>query len=389
MAFSDSNRVGVRYVAETAWSSTPAGPSMQEINLTSESLKSNINTVTSDTIRDDRNVSDITQVGGGAGGDIGLELRYGEYDDLIEACLQGSWATTVVSAGGNFNGATISGNGLQAVVSGNILRVTGATTGSNNGDYRVLAVTTTGASATISVAVASTGVAASFTSEVFGAGTRLQGKNLRNGVTSRSFTFEKEFADVSSFARYPGMRITAMTVNMEAQSILTGSFSMMGKTQSVASATLASTTVDPSTNPVMNASDNVSNIWEGAEAVSDICFSAISFTLNNNPREQQCVGQSSLSGIATGRAEVTGEFSAYFENNSVITKYTNGTKTNFRFQVDDSDGNSYVFDIPRVTLNDMTVAATGPNNDVLQEGTWGAAVNLSGTYAIQITALDA
>lgn len=394
MSLADSNRVGVRFIEETVYGETPAGPVMQELNLTSESLKSNTNTVTSETIRADRNVSDITPVGGGAGGDVGFELRYNDIEPLIAGALQQAWVTTAVStnvATADFSAATIDADSsaLNHVVVGQFLRVRGATTGGNNGDYRVGAVSTVAGDTTLHLTDASSGSAAAFTSEVFAAGTSLVGRHVRNGTTTKSFTVEKEFSDVSSFAQYAGMRVTAMSLNFESQAILTGSLGFVGKSQVTASATLASTTTPATTNTVMNASGNVGRVWEGGQAVTGVCFQSISVDLNNNPREQACVGSDSLIGVGTGRAEITGNVTAYFENNGLIDKFTSGTKSNFRFQINDIDGNSYIVDIPLITYTDFTIAAGGGNQDVVQDGSWGASIDTSGTYSIQFDALDA
>lgn len=390
----DSNRVGLRYVEEAAFGVTPTGPEMQDLNLTSESLKSNTNTVTSETIRADRNVSDITQVGGGAGGDVGFELRFNDIEPLIAGALQEAWVTTAVSttvASAQVSAAIVEADtsALNHIVVGQFLRLRGATTGGNDGDYRVGAVSTTGDHTRLTLTDASSGSAAAFTSEVFAAGTSLVGRHIRNGVTPKSFTVEKEFSDVSSFARYAGMRVTAMSLNLESQAILTGSFGFTGKSQATASATLASATLPSSTNTVMNASGNVGRVWEGGQAVTGVAFQSISIDLNNNPREQAKVGSDSLVGVGTGRAEVTGNVTAYFENNGLIDKFTAGTKSNFRFQITDIAGNSYIVDIPLVTYTDFTIAAGGGNQDVVQDGSWGASIDTSGTYSIQIDALDA
>lgn len=396
--FADSNRVGLRWVAESTWGTTPAGPAMQALNFTGESLVSTNNTVTSDTIRDDRNVSDLTIVGGGAGGDVSFELRYDDIDDLILGALNADWVEVAITSSGVASAAFATSstiiadtNVLSAVVSGMFVRVGSATTAGNDGTYRVTNTSTVAAGRhEIHLAVASSGGAPGFSTEVFGAGTRLQGKNARNGTTRKSFTLEKAFTDVSSaFHQFSGMRVTQMDLDITSQQILTGSFGFTGKGQDVASATVASTVADPSTNTVMNASGNVGSIWEGGESQTDLIFESITLSLNNNPREQTRVGSDQLAGVGQGRCEVTGSFEAYFANNQIIDKYVAGTKTSLRFQVNDLSGNSYVFDIPKVTLTDTAITADGPNDDVMQNVSWGASVDDTNTYAFQVTALDA
>lgn len=394
--FSDANRVAVRYIKEATWGTTPTGPAMTELPITSESFKSDITTVTSDTIRSDRNVADRVKVGGGASGDVGFELRYGDWDAFLEGALQSSFATTVFSAtlaSAYVSGAKLhcTGSVMNSVVSGQFLRIANASNTANNGDYRVTYVSTVNASTrSLVMADASSGASAAFTGEVLNAAnTTVKGKMMRNGVTPTSFTIEKEFADVSAFHQFAGMRVGTMAMNLEQQSILTGNFGFIGKSQVATSVTLASTTASPTTNPVMNASGNVVRIWEGSEAVTGAYFQSISIELNNNPREQAVVGSDSLAGVATGRCEIGGSFSAYFEDNTTLDKFVNATDTSFRFQINDNDGNSYIISIPAVRLEEADIVAGGANTDVLQNFSWGAFINGPGTHSIQIDVLDA
>jgi hypothetical protein len=393
MSFADANRTALRYIKEATWGVTPTGPLMQDLNFTSESLNGTFAAVTSDTIRSDRNISDITQVGGGAGGDVNFELRYSEMDALIEAAMLSQWATTLVSAA--VASCTVSASrikcdssALNNVVVDQHLRVT-ASVAANNLDVRVTVVSTVGGDTVLDVVNASSGAAVSFTSEIFSAGAGVvQGKMIRNGVTNSSFTLEKEFADVSAVHSFTGSRVGSLSLSFESQSILTGTIGFNGKGIAVASATLASATVAATTNPVMNASGNVGDVWEGSDVAGGICFQSFTIDISNNNREQAKVGSQTLAGIAAGRCEVTGSMTAYFENNSMISKFVNDTNSSFRTKVTDSDGNSYLISIPNTKYTAATIEAGGVDSDVVQDLTFGAIVDSGGTYAVQIDALD-
>lgn len=394
MSISDTNRVGLSYVEEAAWASTPAGSNMQELNYTSESLKANINTVTSETIRSDRNISDIVKTGGGAGGDMSFEMRYGEYDEFIEGALFNDWVSTRVStavASAFFSGATIeaTSSALNHMVSGYMVRVSDASVTADNGDYRVTDVVTSAGRTTITLADASSGSSPAFTSGVFTASTLLQGNHLRNGTTLHSYTVERSYADVSAFHVFEGMRIGSMTLEFATQAILTGTFGLNGKGLSADTSSVASTTTSPSVSDIMNASDNVGRIWEGGEAVTGIIFQNITVELTNNLRDQNKIGSADLAGIGAGRCEVTGTLTAYFEDNSLLTKFVNNTASNLRFQVTDEEGNSYIITLPRVKFTDHDSPAGGGNADVIQTIPFGATVDDTNTYAIQVDALNA
>ena len=139
----------------------------------------------------------------------------------------------------------------------------------------------------------------------------------------------------------------------------------------------------------MNASGNVVRVWEGGNAITGAAFKTITLDLNNTPREQSKIGSDALAGVATGRCEISGGLSAYFENNSLVNKFTGSTASSFRFQIQDNAGNAYVITVPRIKYTDFTVAAGGGNADVMQDGSWGATVDSNGLYAVQIDALEA
>ena len=86
----DSSQTQLYFVEETTWGTTPAA-ALKELRFTGESLGFNIETVTSNEIRADRQVSDLIQTNASASGAVNFELSYGAYDELIAAALFGDW----------------------------------------------------------------------------------------------------------------------------------------------------------------------------------------------------------------------------------------------------------------------------------------------------------
>jgi hypothetical protein len=92
MTIQSTNRVAIAKVRETTFGVTPVNPVFKAIRETSSSLAVNPQTVVSNEIRSDRQVSDLILVGVQAGGDIGGEMSFQTMDDDLEEALQGSWA---------------------------------------------------------------------------------------------------------------------------------------------------------------------------------------------------------------------------------------------------------------------------------------------------------
>ncbi|MDB5490360.1 MAG: hypothetical protein JWO78_209 [Micavibrio sp.] len=95
----DSSSMRMAYIAETVYGVTPATPVFKTMRVTGESIKPNKKYVSSDEIRADGNIPDLTLVGSEAGGSIPFELSYGSYDDLFEGLFRNTWAANVLKNG--------------------------------------------------------------------------------------------------------------------------------------------------------------------------------------------------------------------------------------------------------------------------------------------------
>ena len=91
MAIASADRVRLAYVVESIPGTTPTTPALQIVRLTGESLDVTRENIVSSELRADRNVMDLIQVGGGAGGGVVFELSYGTYDNWLASALQRSW----------------------------------------------------------------------------------------------------------------------------------------------------------------------------------------------------------------------------------------------------------------------------------------------------------
>lgn len=99
MAIAASSGARLAYVPEATFGTTPATPTFKTLRATGGGLRTNKATITSDEIRADRNVPDEAMVGQDVAGSYPFELSYGSHDDLLEAVMQGAWATNVLKNG--------------------------------------------------------------------------------------------------------------------------------------------------------------------------------------------------------------------------------------------------------------------------------------------------
>lgn len=390
MAIADTNRVKFRYLEESAWNTTPAS-AMSEFRLTGESLNYNIANTTSEEIRSDRQVTDLVQTSASVDGDLNWELSYGAQDDLFEGMLLSDWvgvgggSTETITSGESAsnldfdldstgNTITFGSSVTHAVVAGQWIELTGSA--ADDGFHLVTAVS--GQELTVE------SIATTETLDETDAAT-VTGARLRNGTTEKSYTLEKEFNDITQLLSYTGCEVNQGTMNFATGSIVNGTFSVIGGGSAIGTSTVGtgSPTAAP-TNDVMNAVSNIGSLREGGTEVTSAYLNEISFTINNNLRGQEAVANLGFVGIGTGRCDVTGSFTAYFEDQTLYNKYLNGTRTSLDIRVADASGNAYVISMPEIEYDSGTVVAEGGNADVMVSLSFTAIRDVTYDNTIQI-----
>lgn len=98
-SFASGSSHGLRYIKETVFGITPAAPAMKALRHTSCSIALNKDSFQSDELRRDAQISDLRHGLKQVGGDIGIELSYGEFDDFLAAAVMGAWDGDVLKAG--------------------------------------------------------------------------------------------------------------------------------------------------------------------------------------------------------------------------------------------------------------------------------------------------
>ncbi len=99
---SDTNRVGLRFFQSSQRTAPiPGGPfNLDQLRFTgTPNLAFAPNTITSEEIRPDRQISDLILVGAEAGGDTGIELSFKAFDALIQGALFSTFLSPVLKQG--------------------------------------------------------------------------------------------------------------------------------------------------------------------------------------------------------------------------------------------------------------------------------------------------
>ena len=99
MTIASGSNVELAYIAEVTAGTTPSTPAFKKIPVSTESLTLSRDTLESETLRADRQIPDVINGNQQVSGDVTGEIRYGAFDDLLEAGLGGSWAADTPTGG--------------------------------------------------------------------------------------------------------------------------------------------------------------------------------------------------------------------------------------------------------------------------------------------------
>ena len=380
---SNADQVGLIYKEEVTYGENPAG-TFDALRFTSESLAKATDTTQSTEIRSDRQVTDLIRNGIRVNGGVNFEFSFAAYDKLLSAALfsadfpaaaalldvNGNNAITIVAATGVMTDDAAGGL-FTPVNVGDWLNLSNFTDALNNVPVKVIAKADND-----TITVAGLKTLADETRAASGAGANAaidRGSFVTNGVTQRSFTFERQYTDLTRFSMYRGLVVETLVLNANADAIINGSFAFLGKDNDILTAVTASAGAANAapTNDVMNAIDNVFGIIEGAPAVNtdnEFCAVSLALTIANNLRERAKIGELGPESVGAGKFNVTGTMTAYFDAAKAATladKYTQFTESALALIFRDTDGNFYVIDIPRVRLSQGQKVAGGENTDVL------------------------
>lgn len=371
--FGSSSLVQLAYAEESVFGVIPAAGNHKYLRMTGESLDFSISKEASEEINSSRSVSSMIPVTASASGGVETEVSYREYDDLIAAALQSSYAVFGVAGVGatftaDFTATTITASAPTAGASaftnlqpGQFFRLV-APTSPNNG--RILRVSPSVApTATVITLDANTPAAVGAAV----ANCTVSSSRLTNGTTQRSFTLERQSPDVTEYWAYTGMTVSSMELNIASGSRSTMSFSFMGKgAQRDTSTQLPGSAQESFAYDIHSGTTGPACIiWADGAPFVGTFVKSISLSYDNALRSQEALCTLGAIGIGSGTLNVSGTLEVYFANGDLFDKFLANQYISVTFSTLDSDGNGYVFTLPKVNLGSVNTSAGGKDADMM------------------------
>jgi hypothetical protein len=190
---------------------------------------------------------------------------------------------------------------------------------------------------------------------------------LVNGITPKSLTIEEtyELGATDTFRRFTGCMVNTMSLSIGSRAAVTGSFSVMGKQETLATAIVSGATyADPSETPVSTASANVATLVVGDLNPQPVVRN-VQLQVSNNLRTRPAVGTKYSAEFGAGRFDVTGTLEAYFQSNALYAEVLAHGLADLSFVVGNATGDKYQFDIGKLRLGDGNVTAGGTDDDIM------------------------
>jgi hypothetical protein len=357
--------VTVRYAPETTFGTAAAGAG-QSLRRVSSSLTLSKDAFTSNEVRADQQVFDARHGTKRVGGAISGELSLQTYDDFIEAALRGTWASGVTSTQAAFTNVAVSGSAFQigggsyitaGYKVGDVIRLSGFSHANVGKNFRITALT--GTAATVTPTPAAMTAQTTFTIAVVG-------RKLLNGTQQRSFTVEQMYPDIDINELFLGCRVGDVGISVPPSGIASINIGFQGKDGSIGSGASApffsSPTAETSTGVLAGVNGSLSIAGVPSAVVTGLDFS-ITNSLNSTP----VVGANTVPDIFYGRNVVSGNVSAYLEDQSLLNVFLNEQEIDLVAQLEaaGSDPKDFIcFRFHRIKLNGVS-KSIGPDGGVI------------------------
>lgn len=359
MAIASGIAKQVRYKAESAYNTAPGASGAQSLRRVESSINVEKDTYASAELRTDYQISDFRHGTRRTSGSIKGELSPLTYADFMAAALRKDFVAGVSAASLSL---TIAGAGPYTVTratgswltdgfkAGDVVRITAGSVNASNLNKNLYVVSLTATVLTVVVPNASTMVAegpiASCTCSVTGKKTYTP----TTGHTDKSFAIEHWFSDIAQSELYLGCKASALDIQLPPTGLATIGVDVMGS-GSVTTGTSAYYTspTAPTTTGIAAAVNGL--LYIGATAVATC--TGLSLRVDGGYSGDPVVGSNFMPGIFPGRVNVTGQFTAYFENATFRDAFLNETELALSALLTSDNAaaaNFLAFNLPRIKL---------------------------------------
>lgn len=351
----------VSYKKETTWG-TPAGAAggkllrrvTADFNLTKESYTSNEITPSMQTI-------DMRHGVRSAEGSLSAELSPGTYSDFMGSVLARDFTAggsttgaevTIATSGSFFTVTRTAGSYLaDGFYVGNLVRLAGVGLNAANAGNNLLVVAMSALVMTVQVLSSTTLVAEGPIAAVAVAVVGKQTYVPLSGHTDDSYSVEQFYSDIAQSELYTGLKTGSFSVDLPATGLVTASLAFTGKNLEQTGTTQYFTTPAATNTEGIFAAVSGSLIVNG---VPSALVTSMSINIERALEAANVVGSNFAADVFTGKINVTGNMSVYFEDATFRDYFDDEAKVSLIMALttgEDKDAEAIVFTMGKVKIN--------------------------------------
>lgn len=356
---------------EPAPATEPGASGGQILRRVSSSLKLAKDSYQSNEIRSDKQIADFRHGTRRVTGSITGELSPLTYADLFEAAFRGSWEASVslseaglTSVAADADDGTLTFGGGDPVALGlrvgHVIRLTDTSAPTDAGINFVILGFSGGSNRTVEVyPPPPADMSADTEFDLVTIGKRLAVPS--SGHVSRKFAFEIYNSDIDVARLFTECRVGGFTMQLPASGMSTIEFPVMGRNmnllQDVAAPFFTSPAAETTTGifAAVNGLVRVNGVTQGV-------ITGINMQMDLSPSSDPVVGQNFVPEIFLGRANVTGQMTAFFQDGDLVSAFTDEDEISILLYLttesDPATPAMTVF-LPRVKFSDADVATSG------------------------------
>lgn len=331
-------------------------------------------TYQSNEVRSDRQIQDFRHGVKRVSGSISGEMSPATYFDFIEASLRATKSSAVSLSNTGLTSATSDnttssftfGGGDPVALglrTGDVIRFTGLAATANNSTNFLITGFSGGSNRTVSVYPApTTDAVADTTFSLTSNGAT--GKAVyapSSSFTSRKFAFEVNSSDLDQSELYTECRIGGFNLQLPATGMGTIEIPVMGRDQEIYSGASAPFFTSPTAATTTGCIAAVNGLLRvGGSTVGVV--TGMNISLNLNPSSDAVVGQNFVPEIFLGRANVTGQMTAFLQDATFLNYFKNETEVSVLAYLTTSSAAAapaITVYMPRVKVGGADVGTTG------------------------------
>lgn len=360
MAIASGIAKQVRYKAEATYNTAPGASAGQVLRRVESSIDITKDTYAASELRTDYQISDFRHGTRRTAGNIRGELSPQTYADFMAAALRRDFTAGVsasslsitIAGAGPYTITRASGSWLtDGFKSGDVVRLTAGTFNAANINKNLYVVAVT--SATVLTVQPANGVALVAEGPIASATCAVTGKKTytpTSSHTDKSFAIEHWYSDVAQSELFLGCKASKLDIALPPTGLATIGIDVMGSGSITTGTSAYYTSPTAATSTGIAAAVN-GLLYIGGTAVATC--TGLNFAVDGGYSGEPVVGSNYMPAIFPGRVNVTGQFTAYFENATFRDAFLNETELALSALLTSDNAataNFLAFNFPRIKL---------------------------------------